>query len=268
MNRLEVSTYTLHRLTLEDALSKLVDQGWSQIEIMGEDAGYVLYQWRTERLRALAGALHDKGVRLNLHMPVAAFNPADPACQKEAWTVWRRTLDLIDIFDFDYVLMHPGRAAAHASGLDSLGRFLREALPQLPASCRLALENTMFHEARDEVGTSVEDLLQLVRAAGDPRVGIMFDIGHAFVAQGERLAQQFELAQPYLIGCHLNDNHGEHDEHLALGDGAIAYEPVLKAWQVHPDWWMNLELDRLELAEKTAAVIAPFAPVGGDDVSA
>ncbi len=57
-------------------------------------------------------------------------------------------------------------------------------------------------------------------------IGVTFDVGHANTAGAidgflERISEVDHM--------HLHDNHGSHDEHLALGDGVIEWERIGKA---------------------------------------
>lgn len=61
--------------------------------------------------------------------------------------------------------------------------------------------------------------------AGEKRFGICLDIGHMMLATGQP-KQWFEAMGPYVRHFHVNDNHLNRDEHLALGCGKIDWPQI------------------------------------------
>ena len=58
--------------------------------------------------------------------------------------------------------------------------------------------------------------------------GICFDLAHAVVF-GENADEWIKTVLPYAKHFHINDNGGEADEHLALGDGKIDFSSFFEA---------------------------------------
>ena len=53
--------------------------------------------------------------------------------------------------------------------------------------------------------------------------GFCLDVGHANAMGTVPIIYWLDVLGPYLAAMHLHDNHGERDEHLAVGRGGIDY---------------------------------------------
>jgi sugar phosphate isomerase/epimerase len=60
-----------------------------------------------------------------------------------------------------------------------------------------------------------------------PSVGVVIDTGHRNMSGDPAAA--LRTAGQHLITLHLHDNHGERDEHLLCGRGAIDWVDVMQA---------------------------------------
>lgn len=65
-----------------------------------------------------------------------------------------------------------------------------------------------------------EELRAIYEAVGHPSLRLCLDVGHAYLAG--RPVLDALLADPDVVHVHVNDNHGQRDEHLAWGDGEIS----------------------------------------------
>jgi sugar phosphate isomerase/epimerase len=84
---------------------------------------------------------------------------------------------------------------------------------------RICVENVQLRS--NEVITSFADHVRLVDTIGHPAVVCALDTGHAHVNGG--IEACFAAFGPRLQHIHLHDNHGEKDEHLEVGKGAIRF---------------------------------------------
>lgn len=120
---------------------------------------------------------------------------------------------------------------------------LNELLGEVPENVRFAVENTPIPSGR------VEIVMDVASRYPANRVGACLDLGHANIGDG--VGKAIRESSSRLIHVHASDNHGERDEHLVPGRGAIPWEEVFAALR---------EIDfpgpfTLELADST----------GGDD---
>jgi sugar phosphate isomerase/epimerase len=75
---------------------------------------------------------------------------------------------------------------------------------------------------------TMEYLLALAGALGPDRAGVCVDTGHA--ALGDLgPGRAIRMAGARLITTHLQDNRGQHDDHMAPGDGTIDWDDVAAA---------------------------------------
>jgi sugar phosphate isomerase/epimerase len=84
---------------------------------------------------------------------------------------------------------------------------------------RICVENVQLRP--NEVITSFADHVRLVDSLAHPAVVCALDTGHARVNGGIRAC--IETFGPRLQHIHLHDNHGEQDDHLEVGMGAIPF---------------------------------------------
>jgi sugar phosphate isomerase/epimerase len=94
-----------------------------------------------------------------------------------------------------------------------------------PLGVRILIENL-----QNDI-TSPEHILEILRVGHFDRVGVCLDIGHAHLARPENnigIDEAFELLKPRIAELHLHDNHGQKDDHLWPGTGAIDWQNVAK----------------------------------------
>jgi len=120
------------------------------------------------------------------------------------------------------------RRQAFEYALDSFAR-----CAPVAADCgvRICVENVQLRS--NEVITSFADHLRLVDGIGQPSVVCALDTGHANVNGG--IQPCIKAFGPRLRHIHLHDNHGEKDEHLEVGKGAIRFAEFSRFLQTFPD---------------------------------
>ena len=82
-----------------------------------------------------------------------------------------------------------------------------------------------------ENGSTIEGLeygLELANLLGREKAGICVDTGHASLGTLGP-ARAIKMADDWLLTTHLQDNHGNTDEHLPPGEGNIDWETVVEA---------------------------------------
>lgn len=95
---------------------------------------------------------------------------------------------------------------------------LNELLAQIPETVRFAVENTPISSG------SVEIVMDIAARYPGDRVGVCLDLGHANIEGG--VGNAIRDSAPRLIHVHVSDNHGQKDDHLVPGRGAIAWGEV------------------------------------------
>ena len=85
----------------------------------------------------------------------------------------------------------------------------------------IVLENVLEEEP--------EYLLDIVRAADHPRLGLCLDVGHANAYSAVPAMEWLERLAPYLRHFHLHNNDGSFDAHAPLGEGGIPMKDFLQS---------------------------------------
>ncbi|OXM85683.1 sugar phosphate isomerase/epimerase family protein [Paenibacillus rigui] len=236
-----VSTYALIEHPLEEAVACLIEGGWRSIEVMGEGRHGELLEWPEERLLRLQRLGEEHGIVWSLHAPITGLNLA--AAEEEAVrcteAMLRRTLQIACLLKCTHVVLHPGELAYREGVLSAADKdaaasraahVLLKALEQIEGTeVVLALENVPPYPGL--LGTDADFLLQVVQKADSPRVGIVFDVGHAhLMGEGECLSG-LRRVMPHLVGVHWSDNEGRYDDHLRLGAGTVPLEEAVALLQ-------------------------------------
>ncbi|MFB9276879.1 sugar phosphate isomerase/epimerase family protein [Cohnella cellulosilytica] len=260
-----ISTFSLIGLPLKDALLELVEKGWRSIELMCEDRHRELLFWSNRELGLLKELGESHGIEWTLHAPIHGLNPGALAVREieESKRLLLRAADIASRLDCRYVVLHCGLLPPESDDADSELRerealrrciaFLREILARTERQgIRFALENVPPYP--DTLGSKVDFILEITEAVGDPRLRIVFDVAHAHLLGEGRCVGELQKVLPQLVGLHINDNPGDSDSHLAVGDGSIPFPTVVKLVEDSglPVNW-TLETCRPDYADQSAA---------------
>ncbi|MEK3934930.1 sugar phosphate isomerase/epimerase family protein [Sporosarcina sp. FSL W7-1349] len=253
--RHSISTYTLFSEPIDEAIDRLIADGWKSIELMGEGAhhGRLLFDMDPARLTEISDRAKDKGVSFGLHLPISGFNPA--LADEETEAIWQQCLPVIESLDVKYVLLHPGENPSIEAGIESTARFAQKMLEDLPAKTDLVVEN--IPAMKNGIGVSIDQLISILHKINDHCAQMMLDTGHCYMNEREHFLAECEKAIPYLYGLHINDNHGEHDEHLQIGEGMIPFERLLLLLKEKEVEYV-LETNTVERAEHSKREIMKF----------
>lgn len=93
----------------------------------------------------------------------------------------------------------------------------------------IALENVPPYPGL--LGVEVSFLRAIADEMDSPRVGLVFDCGHAHMTGSGRCLLMLQQAMSRLVALHLSDNAGQADDHLGLGGGTVPIEAMV-AWLV------------------------------------
>lgn len=167
------------------------------------------------------------------HAPFYAWRPDQPEGDALYEELIRRSIRGAGILGVTQMVFHPGSAGdengySRRASLERNLRFYR----RYGALCAQegilpCIENMMaFSDGQPKYGASVEELLELYEALGEG-FGICWDFGHAHMAGIDSCGALREI-EKRLCMLHLNDNFGEHDDHLAPCFGTIDWTPVMQ----------------------------------------
>ena len=177
-----------------------------------------------------ARELHLNSLHIHLEKFDPEFDLADPAHKEKALAVYRQAVDAMAAMGGGILVTHDiripepldeGYEERRNTFLNHLGMMASYAEPK---GVRFALENTSRGYTRDP-----DRLVGLMDSLGAPNVGVVIDTGHRNLV-GDPVAA-LQTVGPHLITLHIQDNHGEQDEHLLPGLGNIAWKDVVQTLQ-------------------------------------
>lgn len=122
------------------------------------------------------------------------------------------------------VIFHAGLRPEFA-GSDRYYRNWLETMSRLAGKLAAQWDVEIYYENVGE--TSPAELGALADSLdGESRFGICLDVAHMTLAGGAPPAEWLQRLAPYIRHFHLNDNHLQTDEHLALGCGSIDWKEI------------------------------------------
>ena len=188
-----------------------------------------------EDFAAMAHRLQQSGLTVTIHGPFFDMCPGslDPRVRDVTRQRFEQLLDLVPLFEPKTVVMHAGYdwkryGYVRDSWLENSLQTWRWMAERLNAvGSRLMLEN-VYESEPEELHPLFEELI-------GHRVGFCLDTGHLTAFGKASVAEWIEVMADHLGQLHLHDNHGDHDQHLALGAGGIDFTALFEHLvAVHP----------------------------------
>ena len=177
--------------------------------------------------------------RVTLHAPFNELFPCaiDPRARALAADRFREAIALAKRYGAGKVIIHGGynpKMYYPCWYTEQSVLFWKDFLREDPG-VDIVLENVLEEEP--------EYLLDIVRAADHPRLGLCLDIGHANAYSAVPAVEWLERFAPYLRHFHLHNNDGSMDAHAPLDAGTIPMKELLeKALALCPGATFTLEL--------------------------
>lgn len=225
------SSLTPQRTPLDgEMLRRVTDAGFAALELNFNHPGNELdYRDATLGARLAREAAH-------LSLMLTAHG-VDELClttlDAEAWAAnvaeTRRFIHGISVYGARSLVLHVcGTIGRTDDAPERRRQALIDALTALAPDCEATgislLVETM---TPGRFTSSSANILSVIAAVGSPWVGMCLDTNHLNLS--EDLPTAIRAAGPAIREFHLNDNHGEREEHLLPGDGAIDWPAVTTA---------------------------------------
>ncbi|MDD2852533.1 MAG: sugar phosphate isomerase/epimerase [Desulfuromonadaceae bacterium] len=216
-----------------------------------------------EELSALADSLRNSGLHTTIHAPFLDLNPGavDTGIRAVSRQRIRQVLQTAEILRPKVIVVHPGYDDLHYGDnrmiwLKNSIDFWQEFVPLVrELGTILAVENIYEKEP-----STIKALLD---AVSDPCFRHCFDVGHWHLFTTVTLEEWFRELGEYVVECHIHDNHGQLDEHLPVGEGAIPFEqffPLLL--QYAPTAVRTIEAHSTEHLQRALKNIRNYIPRG------
>lgn len=146
----------------------------------------------------------------------------------------RRSIVGAGILGVKWLVIHPGNVRddtwySHKKSLQAnLETYRRYGELAARNGVGIAIENMIENQTMRRFASSTEELLELYEELNDPLFGICWDTGHGHLVGIDQAAALCQIGKR-LKALHINDNHGQYDDHTAPYFGTMRWEPILKA---------------------------------------
>lgn len=159
-----------------------------------------------------------------LHAPFNELFPAaiDPKARNLAMERLRQAAALAMSFGIKKMVVHSGYVPFVYFKEWHVPRsieFWTEFMSDMPADFEIAIENVLDDEP--------DMLAAIARGAGDPRIGLCYDAGHANIVSRQSQDRWLETLAPYLKHLHIHNNDGTADDHRGFAEGSLDIERLL-----------------------------------------
>ncbi len=142
----------------------------------------------------------------------------------------RSWLEISRHLRFRYLVVHGGTHDHRQSGVDLMCDVLGEVADDYAtAGITLCIEDHYAWEYDDchELFGTAEELVGLFERVRSRGIGFCLDYGHSHMTGNTH--ELLQKVGDHLVYSHLADNLGEHDDHLAFGEGTVPWLEVLTA---------------------------------------
>ena len=189
-----------------------------------------------EELRRFADRLREGGVSVvQTHAPFNRYKQEKPEVFAEAlWHAFRSAVALgagyIVIHGDEYIVPEGGAYSSEDAVASAIELFKPYVSYALDNGLGVAFEN-VFEDGylgRPRPCSRVEELIALIDAFGDRRVGCCWDFGHAAVSYKREMLEALRRVGGRLVCTHVHDNMMKSDSHLPPFLGAIDWDAHAK----------------------------------------
>jgi sugar phosphate isomerase/epimerase len=187
-------------------------------------------------LREIRTTSRDLGLTLLVHGPIWELYTASIYPEVRCLGVERikQAVDFAVQIDAVHMTLHPGPSRwpgvwpqLQEQALDAQRRsFVEIDAYASRAGIRLGIENMLPGERCLRGYDDLSEVFTILDHV--PSIGVTLDVGHLLIANVEPVGIIHRL-DDRLSHLHVHDNHGREDEHLAVGEGDIEWQPVLQA---------------------------------------
>lgn len=235
--KIGISTWIYERLPIEDALTKLANDGFKIVELWGDMVQMDPRGFPENRLGKIAEL--GKSLQIEFHSFHSPFTNIDLGSASEHerensvhWTL--KALEYCRALGCPYLVLHPGARASMEikEDLDDVKNRIVSALKAVSSiakdyGVRLLLENMTQYGLR-RYGSSAQDLLEIIQELNPDNLGICLDTGHALMSK-LNVYDEVKIADEFLYSIHANENDGKSDAHLVpLNREAIDWKLFIK----------------------------------------
>ena len=170
----------------------------------------------------------DYGLSYSVHAPISDVNVAslNERIREDSVIEILSTMESMVNLDIGMITVHPGITPMavpymEEKAIEQSKKSMR-ALDRLSGEygVKVAIENMPAFPFM--LGRTAEEFKEIVDGTD---LSVCFDIGHANTT--DSIVPIIEGFKDRFVNIHIHDNHGEHDEHLTLGEGNIDFKKII-----------------------------------------
>ncbi|MCL5773391.1 MAG: sugar phosphate isomerase/epimerase [Firmicutes bacterium] len=228
-----LSSWSFLCLPPEKAIEKVHSMGFTCVELWADSPHFwpreYLHLSKTKELKKLLKNFPDKN---SIHAPVISLADKNPGFRHESVKQVIETVKLAQELECAYVTIHPGYLFPGMQGwspMPNCWQWTVEAFKEITAEAEKSGVILGIENVKGQIGSSPEEMIELLREINSPNAKITFDISHANMEKDSRIERFIELMPSEMIQMHLSDNMGEKDSHFPLGHGNIDFKTHIKA---------------------------------------
>jgi sugar phosphate isomerase/epimerase len=202
---------------------ELVERAAINVEILF--SGDALDSLQDRDLDRVKDWLNKNKLLCTIHAPFRDMSPggADARVRQVTLERYLHVIRIAKELQPRCVVFHPGYDDMHDDESEK-ARWLTNCLKTWEVI--LAHAGNLTFGVENIFQTNPETVLTLLQALNTPQVGHCFDTGHFHLFAKCSLEEWFDKLGAYIKEVHLHDNHGERDEHLAIGEGQIDFDHI------------------------------------------
>ena len=258
--KLSISTFLYFNYPLEEAIRRIAELDYDGVEIWGGRPHAYCCDIEAEEATRVRRLTEKLGLEISAFIPAQFRYPtclcsANPKIRTASVDYIKKSITTATLFGCYKVSICPGHTL-YGQGYESGVRALAESCKELLDFARqkqVTLLMEPAHPLETDLIATVSDGVRFIQEFGYNGLGIVLDTGHCFINK-ESLLDCVALVKSVPFHIHIDDNSGQSDDHKIPGEGAICFEPFLKALQREGyDGFLTAELGWGYTAEADAA---------------
>jgi len=199
---------------------------------IGLDA-YSLDHYPPRAFRRVARAFHGAGHHITLHGPFQDLAPGalDDGVLAASRRRLRQACRYLPLFKPRALVCHLGYESHHY--LWDQERWLARCAATFKELAGLAAASGVPVMLENVYETDPGLFIEVLNRTGAPNLKVCFDVGHLLAFSTGDFPLWLKTLTPVIGHLHLHDNHGDGDNHLALGTGRVPLKETLDYLAAH-----------------------------------
>lgn len=218
--KIGVSTLATYKDSLKDSLDFFEE---NKIEYVELDHDYPSRILDTD-------ILNSYNLKYSIHAPITDINIAslNPSIRNSSLKEIFYSFEMANELDIDTVVVHPGIVSYLGRNfLDKIDELNKESMMEIVEFADDLGVTAFFENMPDIEGFTYKKIDQLIEFLRENDLKMCLDIGHANTMNYSSSELYFSIVKH----IHLNDNNGDGDTHLALGEGNINIKSIINQYE-------------------------------------